>query len=84
MAELDHRAWNDWLQEHLEMAADAIGSEIGGLMKKQADDIRAAIDELTSRLDAVEERLDALESGDNATRVMTLPKLTLKGGRDAA
>jgi hypothetical protein len=71
------------LADALALAAGWIGDEIGKSMKRQADDISARLDGIESRLDLMEERLDTLEGGDGTRRVVRLPTLALKGGRDA-
>jgi hypothetical protein len=49
---------------------------------KQDADLAARIDALENRLDLIEEQLDLLEGNDNTKRVVSLPKLQLRG-RDA-
>jgi hypothetical protein len=75
------RSFDDRMNRYLEI----IGDETRQAIRKQADDVAARLDEIESRLDEIETRLDELDGGNgNTKRVVSLPMLTFKGGRNAA
>jgi hypothetical protein len=67
---------------------DAFDLRMDGYVKAMVDDISARFDQIEEQIASLEARVDALEDGGNgdARRVLSLPKLQLRGGRrhDAA
>jgi hypothetical protein len=93
MDDSTQKFWDDWATDivgrHCEGLAGLIGEETGRIRRKQDDAIAQLEDrfaQLEEQIASLEARVAALEGNDNgdARRVLSLPKLQLRGSSGAA